>query len=88
MFLTKQQIYKTVQTGKFSILSNIKEKGLVESDKAIITYEIINFISDYLGDYPHKKLIVSEIDVEKDPIYGLNQLPDFISPFPKIFNLS
>mgnify|MGYP000589439605 CR=1 FL=1 len=27
----------------------------------------------------------SNIDTKKDPIYGLNQLPDFISPFPKNF---
>ncbi len=85
LFLNKLQIYKTVQTDKFSIISNIKEKGLGETDKAVITYKIINFISDYLGDYPHKKLIVSDIDAKKDPIYGLNQLPDFISPFPRNF---
>ena len=85
LFLNKLQIYKTVQTDKFSIISNIKEKGLGETDKAIITYKIINFISGYLGDYPHKKLIVSDIDAKKDPIYGLNQLPDFISPFPRNF---
>lgn len=85
LFLNKLQIYKTVQTDKFSILSNINEKGLGTTDKAIITYKIINFINDYLGDYPHKKLIVSEIDTKKDPIYGLNQLPDFIRAFPKNF---
>ena len=85
LFLNKLQIYKTVQTNKFSILSNIDEKGLGATDKAIISYKIINFISDYLGEYPHKKLIVSDIDAKKNPIYGLNQLPDFIRPFPKNF---
>ena len=85
LFLNKLQVYKTVQTDKFSILSNIQEKGLQETDKAIITYNIINFISDYLGDYPHTKLIVSDIDAKKDPVYGLNQLPDFIRPFPENF---
>lgn len=85
LFLNKLQIYKTVQTDKFSILSNINEKGLGTTDKALITYKIINFISEYLGDYPHKKLVVSDIDAKKDPIYGLNQLPDFIRPFPKNF---
>jgi hypothetical protein len=65
LFLNKLQIYKTVQTNKFSILSNIDEKGLGATDKAIISYKIINFISDYLGEYPHKKLIVSDIDAKK-----------------------
>jgi len=85
LFLNKSQIYKTVQTDKFSIISNITEKGLAETDKALITYEVINFINNNLGEYPHEKIIVSSIDAKKDPIYGLNQLPDFIRPFPKNF---
>lgn len=85
LFLNKLPIYKTVQTDNFSILSNISEKGLEESQKALITDKITHYITKYLGEYPHKKLIVTEIDTKKDPIYGLNQLPEFIRPFPKNF---
>ncbi len=82
LFLNKLPVYKTIQTDNFSLISNITEKNLAATDKAIITDKITSFISKYLGDYPHKKLIVSEIDAKKNPIYGLNQLPEFIRPFP------
>ena len=85
LFLNKLPIYKTIQTDNFSILSNITESGLEATNKAIITDKITRFITRYLGEYPHKKLLVTEIDVKKDPIYGLNQLPEFIRPFPTNF---
>ncbi|MCF6295602.1 MAG: metalloprotease [Flavobacteriaceae bacterium] len=82
LFLNKLPVYKTIQTDNFSLISNITEKDLEATDKAVITDKITSFISKYLGNYPHKKLIVSVIDTKKDPIYGLNQLPEFIRPFP------
>jgi len=85
LFLNKLAIYNTIQTDNFSVLTNITEKDLKDSDKAIITDKITSFITAYLGEYPHDKLIVSDIDIKKDPVYGLNQLPEFIRPFPKNF---
>jgi len=85
LFLSKAPIYKTIVTDNFSVISNITEKDLDETNKALITDKITNFITNNLGNYPHKKLIVSEIEAKKDPIYGLNQLPKFIRPFPENF---
>lgn len=85
LFLTKFPYYKTIQTDNFSVISNLTEKDLQPSKKAIITDKVTEFITRHLGEYPHKKIIVSEIDSKKDPIYGLNQLPSFIRPFPKNF---
>ena len=85
LFLNKVPIYKTIETDNFTILSNITEKGLETTEKALITDKITGFITKYLGEYPHKKLVVTEIDASKNPIYGLNQLPEFIRPFPEHF---
>ena len=85
LLLQKFPSYKTIQTDNFSIISNITEKDLESSKKAIIIDKITSFITRHLGDYPHKKLIVTNIDAKKDPVYGLNQLPEFIRPFPKNF---
>jgi hypothetical protein len=82
LFLNKLPVYKTIQTDNFYLISNISEKDITATDKALITDKITGFVSKYLGKYPHKKLIVSEIDTKKNPIYGLNQLPEFIRPFP------
>jgi len=85
LFLQKFPLFKTIQTDHFSVITNIAENELTPSNKAIITDKITNFITKYLGSYPHKKLVVTDIDIKKDPIYGLNQLPEFISPFPDNF---
>ncbi len=77
--------YKFVQTDQFTIISNITEKGLKPEDKAIYTDKIVRFLTDNLGTYPHQKLVVSNLAYARDPLYGLNQLPDFIKVFPDNF---
>jgi len=83
--LHKFQTFETVQTDDFAVISNLTAKDLEPADKAIITDNITRFITTNLGEYPHKKLLITDIDVAKDPVYGLNQLPNFITPFPKNF---
>lgn len=77
--------YKFVQTDQFTIISNITEKGLKPEEKAIYTDKIVRFLTDNLGSYPHQKLVVSNLAYTRDPLYGLNQLPDFIKVFPDNF---
>jgi hypothetical protein len=36
-------------------------------------------MDDLIGTYPFKKIVVSQIDYERNPFYGLNQLPSFMS---------
>lgn len=85
LFLTKLPRYKSIQTDNFNLISDIEEKDLNAVDKALITDKITQFIEKYLGPYPHQKLLVTQIDANNDPIYGLNQLPNFIRPFPQNF---
>lgn len=47
--------------------------------------KIADFIHKNLGEYPHKNLLVSELDYDKNPLYGLNQLPSFIRPYDQQF---
>jgi len=77
--------YGFVQTDDFILISNINEKGLPGSDKAILTDRITRYLTKNLGEYPHKQLLVSSIEYGKNPLYGLNQLPDFLRPFPDQF---
>ena len=77
--------FSFIQTDDFTVMSNIYERGLPPSDKAILTDKITRFLTKHLGEYPHTKLLVSNIDYNKDPLYGLNQLPSFLRPFPDDF---
>jgi hypothetical protein len=83
--LNKFPLYGFVKTDDFILISNINEKGLPASSKALLTDKITRFLTKNVGNYPHKNLLVSRIDYGKNPLYGLNQLPDFFRPFPDEF---
>ena len=83
--LQKFPLFSLIQTDDLILVSNIYEKGLPPANKAILTDRIARFLTQNLGEYPHRRLLVSQIDYNKDPLYGLNQLPDFLSPFPDEF---
>lgn len=85
LFLTRLPFFKHVETDYFTVVSNIEDEGLQGIDKALITDKIAKFLNDNLGVYPHDKLMLTDVEYRKDQIYGLNQLPDFIRPFPGNF---
>ncbi|MFB9054045.1 M1 family aminopeptidase [Formosa undariae] len=85
LFLTKTSDFNTTGNDSFSIVTNINEEKLNDLERIIITDKIITFITDNFGNYPNDKLLLTEIDYKKNPIYGLNQLPNFIRPFPNHF---
>ncbi|MCF7559991.1 metalloprotease [Sabulilitoribacter multivorans] len=85
LFLSKNSNFNTLQTDDFSVISNIGDENLEVIDKVLITERVTNFIFDNFGKYPHKKLLLSQIDYDKNPIYGLNFLPSFIKPYPNHF---
>ncbi|MDC6364776.1 MULTISPECIES: metalloprotease [Flavobacteriaceae] len=47
--------------------------------------KIAQFLYKNLGEYPHDNLLVSELDYNKSPLYGINQLPTFIRPYEEQF---
>ena len=85
LFLSKNSKFKTLQTDNFAIVSDINDEGLEIIDKVLITEKVTEFIFKNFGAYPHKKLLLTQIDNDYDPIYGLNFLPSFIQPYPNHF---
>ncbi|WP_434036358.1 metalloprotease [Formosa sp. 4Alg 33] len=85
LFLKKTSNFSTTGNDSFSVVTNINEEKLNDLERIIITDKIITFITENFGDYPNEKLLLTEIDYKKNPIYGLNQLPNFIRPFPNHF---
>ena len=53
--------------------------------KAILVDKITRFTASKLGNPSTEKILVSQIDYQRQPFYGLNQLPGFLSPFPDEF---
>mgnify|MGYP003627284138 FL=1 len=85
LFLNKQSSFKTIQGDDFTLVSSIDDEGLEVIDKVLITEKVSQFINKNFGQYPHKKLLLTQIDYNKNPIYGLNFLPKFIKPYPNHF---
>ncbi|WP_369970988.1 metalloprotease [Psychroserpens sp. XS_ASV72] len=85
LVLVKFSGFKFVQTDDFNVISDIDSKNVSPEEKALITDKITRFITEHLGEYPHERLLITKSDYKKDPLYGLNQLPDFIRPFPDNF---
>ena len=83
--LIKENDYNTVETDFFNVQSNLNTEGLEATEVAFTTDKIAQYITNNLGKYPHKKIVLNWIDYRKDPIYGLNLLPDFIRPFDDTF---
>ncbi|MDD7885632.1 metalloprotease [Flavivirga sp. 57AJ16] len=85
LFLNKGSNFNTIRSGDFSIVSNISDEGLEVIEKVLITEKVTKFILKNFGEYPHKRLLLTEIDNEKDPVYGVNFLPKFIKTYPTHF---
>lgn len=85
LFLRKSPDFNSIKTDDFTLISDIEDPDLAVIDKVLITEKITKFIFENLGNYPHEKLLLTNIDYSKDPIYGLNFLPKFVHPYPDNF---
>lgn len=77
--------FKTFKTDKLEIITNLNGTVLNDSVKKDVLNRQLLFIEQHLGSYPHKKLLVNRISYDKNPIYGLNQLPKMFNPFTGVF---
>jgi len=83
--LLKSSDFETVVTDQLTVITNHTHKKVASPVKALITDRVVQFLDEKLGDYPFEKMMISEIDYKRNPVYGLNLLPEFISPFPNGF---
>jgi len=81
---TRNKFIKHV-TPYLIVVTDIQSGKYDEISQGISINRITQFIHDNLGDFPYEQLLVSEIDFNKNPLYGLNQLPSFIRPYQEQF---
>ncbi|KAF2330721.1 gluzincin family metallopeptidase [Flavobacterium daemonense] len=85
LIIEKQNSFRSYTNGYLEVLSDLKIKKLNEIQRAIVINRVASFANEFIGKYPHEKIIVSQADYDRNPFYGLNQLPSFISPFSDEF---
>ncbi|WP_072945689.1 aminopeptidase [Flavobacterium granuli] len=85
LFIEPKSSFYSFKNNSIEVLTNLKEEKISQIQKAIIIDNIVCYVNELIGKYPFEKIIVSETDYERNPFYGLNQLPSFISPFSDEF---
>ncbi len=85
LFLEPKSTFRSYKNSSVEVLTNIRGHKADEIEKAIAIDRIVNFTNDLIGKYPAEKITVSQTDYNRNPFYGLNQLPSFIVPFPDDF---
>jgi len=77
--------FKSFKTKNIDIKTDLHKKSVNKTlSKDILNRQLL-FIKKFLGEYPHKEIFIDKASQRKNPIYGLNQLPKFIRPFPDVF---
>lgn len=80
-----ETLFDQVETDKVAVITSIKDNKLSPTTRALFLDKIIHFLDEKLGPYPFQTITTTIQSYKNNPVYGLNQLPDFISPFPSGF---
>lgn len=85
LFAEPKSSFISFKNNTTEVLTNLKENKITPIEKAIVINRVMDYVNTLVGIYPHEKIIVSQTDYERNPFYGLNQLPSFLSPFTDEF---
>ena len=85
LFIESKSNFKSYSNDLNEVISDITNSKLDEIQQIIIINRIANFTNDFIGIYPHPKIVVSQTNYDRNPFYGLNQLPSFLNPFEEDF---
>ncbi|WP_341537937.1 aminopeptidase [Flavobacterium aquariorum] len=85
LIIEKESSYRKYKIGDFEVMTNLSSGRFDDSLKTAIIKRVVDFANTQIGQYPFGKIIVSEEDYDKNPFYGLNQLPKFMRPFHSDF---
>lgn len=83
--ISKKERFETFNTNRLNVYTNVIEKEVDKTRGTEILNQQLDFLNKYLGNYPHKEIFIDRTSQQKDPIYGLTQLPSFLRPFTKEF---
>lgn len=85
IYIETKPTFYSYKNGINEVVTNLKDRRLNEIQKALVIDKITNYVAEEFGSLKHEKILISQADYDRNPFYGLNQLPAFISPFPDSF---
>ncbi|MDT0607691.1 metalloprotease [Croceitalea rosinachiae] len=85
IIITPQKQFTKHITSQLTVTTDINASKYDDISQGISINRVTKFLNENLGSYPHRNLLVSALDYNKSPLYGLNQLPSFVRPYEEQF---
>jgi len=85
LHLSKINEYDHFKINEALVSTNLNDIEISKEIKKDILNRQVNFLKDKLGKYPHDKIFINKTSYDKNPLYGINQLPGFLRPFSDTF---
>lgn len=79
--LQPNNTYQNYKNEIIEVSCGLEDNRVNEIDKVIIFDKVSRFTADRLGMPLSSKILITQEDYSRQPFYGLNQLPSFLSPF-------
>ncbi|POY40944.1 aminopeptidase [Flavobacterium alvei] len=85
IFLEPKTSFRSFKNNLVEVETNLRGYKADEIQKAIAIDRVVNFTNTLIGESHTEKITVSQADYDRNPFYGLNQMPAFMVPFPDEF---
>ena len=85
IFIEPKSSFRSFKNSSVEVLTNIRGHKTDEIQKAIAIDRVVAFTNNLIGNSNNEKITVSQADYDRNPFYGLNQMPVFLVPFPDEF---
>ena len=85
LFINSSKKFYSYKNEVVEVVNGLHNTKINDIQQALIIDKITKYVDENVGAYPYKKITVSQTDYDRNPFYGLNQLPAFISPFSDEF---
>ena len=85
IIISKNKEFTNFKNEFIEVTTSLEPKRLEEYQQVIAIDKITRFVNEKLGNSVASKILVSQEDYDKQPFYGLNQLPAFLNPYPNEF---
>lgn len=85
LVLEQKNTFEIYSNSIAEVSCNLKNNGVTAIQRAVLIESIVEFTNENLGPYPHGKILVTQAQYDRNPVYGLNQLPSFLRPFPDAY---